>query len=89
MVIHCKRLNQIPLILWGDIRDLSRILHYPGNDSAKMETILLAPKKRHYIHADCSFIKLALGIGTFDPGCAHTYSLVTAKAFWSPSKPSI
>src|ERR1700683_4482313 len=33
MVIHCKRPNEILLILWGDMCDLSRILHYPGNDS--------------------------------------------------------
>ena len=33
MVIDCKRPDQIPWILWGDIRDLSQILHYPGNDS--------------------------------------------------------
>ena len=33
MVIHCKRPDQFPLILWGDIRDLPQILHYPGNDS--------------------------------------------------------
>ena len=38
MVIHCKRLNQIPSILWGDIRDLSQILHYPGNDSIMTST---------------------------------------------------
>ena len=31
MVIHCKRLNQIPSILWGDIRD-------PGNDSIMTST---------------------------------------------------
>ena len=33
MVIHCKRPNEILLILWADMCDLSRILHYPGNDS--------------------------------------------------------
>ena len=38
MVIHCKRLNQILSILWGDIRDLSQILHYPGNDSIMTST---------------------------------------------------
>jgi hypothetical protein len=27
MVIHCDRLDQIPFILWGDIHDLSQILH--------------------------------------------------------------
>src|ERR1700729_2889534 len=37
MVIHCKRLNQILSILWGDIRDLSQILHYPGNDSKAID----------------------------------------------------
>jgi hypothetical protein len=33
MVIHCKRLDQIPLILWGNMHNLSQILHIPGKDS--------------------------------------------------------
>jgi hypothetical protein len=35
MVIHCKRPDQIPLILWGDMRDLSQILHIPGSSDSK------------------------------------------------------
>ena len=33
MVIYCKRPNQIPLIPWEDIHNLSQILHIPGTDS--------------------------------------------------------
>jgi hypothetical protein len=33
MIIHCKRLDQILLILWGDIHNLCQIFHCPGNDS--------------------------------------------------------
>ena len=43
MVIHCKKLNQILLILWGDIHDLSQILHYPGNDSMPTWIHVLRP----------------------------------------------
>ena len=32
IVIHCERPDHMPWILWGDIQDLSQILHYPGND---------------------------------------------------------
>ena len=34
MVIYCKRPNQIPLIPWEDIHNLSQILHIPGTDSS-------------------------------------------------------
>ena len=37
MVIHCKRHYWIPLILWGDMCNLSQILHIPGNDSNSLE----------------------------------------------------
>ena len=33
MVIRCKRPDQILSSLWGDMHDLSQILHIPGNDS--------------------------------------------------------
>ena len=35
MVIYCKKSDLTPSILWGDIRNLSQILHYPGAVSAK------------------------------------------------------
>ena len=38
IVIHCKRPDQIPLILWGDIHDLSHILHFPSNDTRNSQT---------------------------------------------------
>ena len=33
MVIRFERPSQIMLSLWGDMHDLSQILHIPGNDS--------------------------------------------------------
>ena len=40
IVIYCKRPNQILWILWGDIHNLSQILHYPGNISIAATMLL-------------------------------------------------
>ena len=39
MVIYWKRPDHILSMLWGDIHDLSQILHYPANDSSEGKII--------------------------------------------------
>ena len=46
MVIYHKRPDHIPWILWGDIHDLSQILHYPGNDSMQTTTVCAYVRSR-------------------------------------------
>jgi hypothetical protein len=45
MVIHFKRPDQIPLILCGDIRDLSQILHFPSGAKSGQKLCSCAAKK--------------------------------------------
>ena len=56
MVIHCKRLNQILLILWGDIHDLSQILHYPGNNSMPTWIHVLRPSIPVWLNVEMNCI---------------------------------